>query len=239
MKMFRRLDLQRGLPDRGMDSGTLEALKWLAVVSMTLDHVNRHLLGSAYPTLFLMGRFAMPMFALILAYNLARPGVMANETAVRVLQRLIPFAVVSSLPYMELNLGPIGWRPLNILFTLAAGTACVILLERPTLARQIAAISLFGIAGYLVEYGWVGLGIFLCGWHFFRSPGLFWAIALLSFMLLLRIENGNFWALSVLPAFWLGFYVKIRFPRWRNALYVYYPLHLVVIVALKIMVFGN
>lgn len=135
------------------------------------DHVNRHLLGGAYPFMNQMGRLAMPMFAFILAYNLARPGALANGTALRVLQRLIPFAVVSSLPYMELN--------------------------------------------------------------------LFWAAALIAFMLMLRFDNGNFWAMAALPVFVLGSCLRIPFPRWRNALYYYYPLHLVVIVALKIMVFGN
>jgi len=105
--------------------------------------------------------------------------------------------------------------------------------------RQIASIAVFAAAGALVEYGWAGTGIFVCGWHLFRSPRLFWAIALVAFMLLLWFENANFWALAALPVFWAGYHVSIGSPRWRNALYHYYPLHLVVIVALKIMVFGN
>jgi TraX protein len=234
-----RLDLHRFLPHQGIASGTLEALKWLAVAIMTVDHLNRHLLGSAYPVMMQMGRLAMPLFALILAYNLARPEAFSSGSAMRTLKRLIVFAVLSSLPYMELNLALVGWRPFNILFTLAAGTACVILLERQTLRLQIAAVALFAVAGALVDYGWVGIGIFVCGWHLFRSPRPFWAIALVAFMLLLRIDNHNFWALAALPVFWLGFYVRIGFPRWRNALYYYFPLHLVVIVALNIMVFEN
>jgi hypothetical protein len=113
------------------------------------------------------------------------------------------------------------------------------LLERPTLQRQLAAIALFAIAGALVDFGWVGLGIFISGWHFFRSPKLFWAAALIAFMLMMRFYNANDWAMAALPVFWLGFYVHIKFPRWRNALYYYYPLHLAAIGALKILVFGN
>jgi len=104
---------------------------------------------------------------------------------------------------------------------------------------RVAAIALFAVAGALVDYGWVGLGIFICGWHFFRSPRLFWAAALIAFMLMLRFENANDWAMTALPVFWLGFYVDIQFPRWRNALYYYYPLHLAAIGALKILIFGN
>jgi hypothetical protein len=234
-----RTDLHRLLADQRIASGTLEALKWLAVAFMTADHVNRHLLDFAYPVMYQVGRLAMPLFALILAYNLARPEAFSGGSALRVLQKLSVFAVLSCLPYMELNLAPSGWRPLNILFTLAAGTACVMLLERPTLQRQLAAIALFAGAGALVEYGWVGLGIFICAWHFFRAPRPFWAGALIAFMLMLWFENANFWAMAALPVFWLGFYVHIKFPRWRNALYYYYPLHFAAIGALKILVFGH
>lgn len=236
---MRFLPFRRFQPNKAIESGTLEALKWLAVASMTIDHVNRHLLGGAYIAMMQIGRLAMPMFILILAYNLARPETRSNGTASRVFQRLILFAVLSSLPYMELNLAPIGWRPLNILFTLAAGTAFVILMERPTLVRQFAAIALFGISGALVDYEWAGLGIFVCGWQLFRSPSLFWGASLMAFMVLRGIEDHTQWYLAALPVIGLGFYVRIKLPRWRNALYYYYPIHLVVIIVLKIMIFEN
>ena len=232
-------DLQRFLLRNGIASGTLEALKWLAVALMTADHVNRHLLSFAYPVMYQMGRLAMPLFALILAYNLARPEAFSGGAAMRVLQKLSVFAVLSCLPYMELNHAPNGWQQLNILFALGAGTACVILLERPTPRRQLAAIALFAVAGALVDFGWAGLGIFISGWYFFRSPRLFWAAALIAFMLMLRFGNANDWAMAALPVFWLGFQVHLKFPRWRNALYYYYPLHLAAIGALKILVFGT
>lgn len=233
------LPIHRFRSNKTIEFGTLEALKWLALGSMTIDHVNRHLLGDAYPVMMQVGRLAMPMFCLILAYNLARPEARASGAAVRVLQRIIIFAVPSTLPYMELNFASIGWLPLNIMFTLAAGTAFVILVERPTILRQIAAITLFGIAGGLVDYGWAGIGIFVCSWYLFRSPNLFWAAAMVSFMLLSGIQQGTQWGMVAVPVFFLGFYIRINMPRWRNALYYYYPIHLAVIVVLKIMFFDN
>ena len=41
-----------------LSSGTLEALKWLALLLMTLDHVNKHLLHASVPELFAAGRLA-------------------------------------------------------------------------------------------------------------------------------------------------------------------------------------
>ena len=42
-----------------LSSGTLEALKWLALLLMTLDHVNKHLLHASVPELFAAGRVAL------------------------------------------------------------------------------------------------------------------------------------------------------------------------------------
>ncbi len=217
--------------------GTLEALKWLAVALMTADHINLQLLHLQYPIMFAMGRVSLPLFVFVLAYNLARPEAKANGAALRVLGRLLPVALISCLPYMELNLETFGWCPLNVLFTLAAGTAIVALIEHPTRLRLIAAVLLYAGSGALVDYGWTGVGLFVCCWHLFRSPSLFWAGCSLIFLLLLGCLNHNQWALMVLPVLGLAFMCRLNLPRVRNALYYYYPLHLAAIVVLKIAVF--
>ena len=43
-----------------LSSGTLEALKWLALLLMTLDHVNKHLLHASVPELSAARRLALP-----------------------------------------------------------------------------------------------------------------------------------------------------------------------------------
>ena len=57
-----------------MADGTIEGLKWLALVLMTGDHVNKYLFNATLPVLFEAGRIALPLFVFVLAYNLARPG---------------------------------------------------------------------------------------------------------------------------------------------------------------------
>jgi len=220
-------------------SGTIELLKWLAVLLMTADHVNLHLLQSQYPVMYAMGRVSLPLFVFVLAYNLAQPQAMENGAALRVLERLFPVAVLASLPYMELNLEMFGWRPLNVLFTLAAGTAIVALIERPTRQRQILAVLLYAGSGYMVEYDWTGIGLFVCCWHLFRSPDCFWAVSTAMLLVLLGNINMNQWALAALPVIGLAFVCRLSFPRLRNALYYYYPLHLVAIAALRITVFDR
>lgn len=220
-------------------SGTLELIKWLAVCLMTVDHINLHLLGAKYPVMYAMGRTAFPLFVFVLAYNLAQAPARNSGAALRVLERLLPVAVLSSLPYMELNLATYGWRPLNVLFTLAAGTAVVALLEESTRRRQILAVLLFTASGALVDYGWIGIGLFICCWQLVRSPNYFWTVSSAIFVLLLGDLNGNQWALAALPIMILAFIFRLNIPRIKNALYYYYPIHLCAIAALKISIFDR
>jgi len=52
--------------------GTAEALKWLALVLMVLDHVNKYLYNDALLWVFPIARLSFPLFGFVLAYNLAR-----------------------------------------------------------------------------------------------------------------------------------------------------------------------
>ena len=78
-------------PRLELSSGALEALKWLALLLMTLDHVNKHLLHASVPELFAAGRLALPLFGFVLGYNLARPGALASGGYSRTARRLAVF----------------------------------------------------------------------------------------------------------------------------------------------------
>ena len=91
------------MPDFVLSSGAVEALQWIAVVSMTIDHVNRYLLHGSVSYIFALGRLAMPIFAFTLAYQLARTNAFSNGVHFRVIHRLVFFAVISSIPYAVLN----------------------------------------------------------------------------------------------------------------------------------------
>lgn len=231
-----QLDRFEALPP--LSSGAIESLKWLAVIFMTVDHVNLLLLNAEYPLLYGLGRLALPLFVFVLAYNLAQPRGQEQAVALRVLRRLVPIAVLSTLPYMELTLALFGWRPLNVLFTLAAGTAFVALMAQPTRWRTLVAILLYAVSGALVDYGWTGTGLFVCCWYLFRRPTAFWAASTTIFLLLLCVSNSNLWALAAVPIIGVAFFWRLGVPRLRHALYYYYPLHLAVIANLKIVFFG-
>ena len=115
--------------------GTLEAIKWLAVILMTVDHVNKYLLQERVAALFAAGRVAMPLFVFVLAYNLARPSTEKHRRLQRMAWRLSIAAMAATVPYIALG-GVVGWWPLNILFTLLASVTIIALLERRWTGRH-------------------------------------------------------------------------------------------------------
>lgn len=84
------------------DAG-LDLLKWLAMLSMLVDHL-RYLWPDTHG-LFLVGRLAFPLFCLGIAANLsrARPATLCSEANARYLGWLLAFSLLSELPYRLLS----------------------------------------------------------------------------------------------------------------------------------------
>jgi hypothetical protein len=213
-------------PDRFVVAdGTLEALKWLALGLMALDHANKYLFNEASAVLFDLGRMAMPLFGFVLMYNLARPGALAAGTHLKVMRRLILFGALATPAFAAL----VGWWPLNILFMLLLATGMVWLVELGGAARISLAVLAFVVAGALVEFWWFGVLSCLGAWAFCRQPTAarlaLWAAAIAS----LWIVNRNFAALACLPLVWAASQVGMPLRPHRWAFYGFYPAHLAVI----------
>ena len=216
-------------PPLVLSSGTLEALKWLALLLMTLDHVNKHLLHASVPELFAAGRLALPLFGFVLGYNLARPGALASGGYSRTARRLAIFGTIATIPFIALGGLGWGWWPFNIMATLLVATLCAWLVEVGGTARLAAAAAAFIVGGALVEFWWPGLAVCLLAWAYCRRASwlrlALWIGALAS----LCVINRNLWALAALPLIFAAGQVKINVPRGRLGFYVYYPAHLAVL----------
>ena len=215
-----------------LSSGTLEALKWLALLLMTLDHVNKHLLHASVPELFAAGRLALPLFGFVLGYNLARPGALASGGYSRTARRLAVFGSIATIPFIALGGLGWGWWPFNIMATLLVATLCAWLIEVGGASRLAAAVALFIVGGALVEFWWPGLAACLLAWAYCRRPSwlklALWVGALAS----LYVINRNLWALVALPLIFAAAHVRLSVPRGRLGFYAYYPAHLAVLLGL-------
>ena len=138
------------LPGLVLTDGTLEALKYLALVLMTVDHVDKYLFNGTHPEALAAGRSALPIFALVLAYNLARPYALEQGVLKRTASRLVAFGLLATPAYVALGGLAAGVYPLNVMFTLLVATVAIQLLDG---GRTIAAAATFGVGGCLVEFG--------------------------------------------------------------------------------------
>lgn len=212
-------------------------LKLVAIVSMTIDHVNTiyfqgiHLYATAF------GRLAYPLFAFILAYNYLHHS--SNPRAY--IQRLAFFAVASQPVYIF----ALQVARLNILFTLLFGLLCLYWLKN-TRYRYVPLIILPAVGFYsyfreitLVAFGMRGvLLVYLFGLYLaqrkksylilllfllgilnvveYDYPSLLFALSSLSSLLLIRVSG------RIKPDFATVFRIRMFF-------YFYYPLHLLAI----------
>lgn len=222
------------LPRLAVADGVLDALKWLALILMTGDHVNKYLFNGTKEWLFDGGRIAMPLFVFVLAYNLARPGATICGAYERTVWRLLVVGGLTMPAFVALGGLVAGWWPLNIMFTLAAIAGMLLLIDRDTLSGRVCAVGVFLAAGAMVEFWWSALALGLAVWLYCRQPS--WmaiALAIAAFGGLWHV-NGNPWALAAVPIALGASRANWGLPRLRWFFYGYYPAHLVVLWLIRI-----
>ena len=122
-----------------------DVLKLLAILSMVIDHIGSLLLPNVI-VLRIIGRFAMPAFALLLGYNLAQRGVPPK----RLIIPLIGFGLLAQPVYALASNTTHG----NILFAFALGVMIVAIwrdLESQPMARTVI-VALLATASLFAEY---------------------------------------------------------------------------------------
>lgn len=222
------------LPRLVVADGSIEALKWLALLLMTGDHVNKYLLNGANPLLFDAGRMALPIFCFVLAYNLARSDTLQRGIYTRTMKRLTFFGLAATPAFLALGGLWAGWWPLNVMFTLLAASAVLFLIHQGSRMNVIAAVTVFLVAGTLVEFWWPALSICLAVWWYCRKPSLIALALLIASCAALWFINGNFWALVAIPFVALAAQINLQVPRIKWLFYFYYPIHLSVLWLIRI-----
>lgn len=226
----------------------LDLLKWLAILSMVLDHLRY--VGWSLDVLYVPGRLAFPWFCLAIAANLARkPGV-----AIRLgyLGWMLLFAVLAEVPYRWF-VGPD--EPLNVMPTLALG----LLVANAWQTRQarswllggvalvLAAICreqlMFGLPGVLLPAAcllvlrrslwWAALPGALC------LAGNEWWVILPAARQHNLVAAGG--VLMCLIAPWLGMALlrtcgRLKVPPVRRWAYAIYPIHFLLLLGLRAVI---
>lgn len=217
-----------------VENGTLEALKWLALVLMTGDHVNKYLLHDGQPWLFRLGRLVMPLFGFVLAYNLARPDAAARGVHLRVGTRLALFGLISTPAFLVLGGLLYGWWPVNVMFTLLVTTACAYLFfERPGWHAKLLGLVILIVGGSSVEFWWPAVSMNLAFIAWVKSGRHRWIVAAFVAAFFLGAVNGDQWALASFPIILASPMIRLQLHRVRWAFYVYYPALLYLLLAAR------
>jgi len=220
---LRHLSLKPAISD-----GSLETLKWLALIAMTLDHVNKVIFHATYPLMSDLGRLAMPIFGFVLAYNLARENAFSRNIHSSAIKKMAVIAIIATPFYMQ-TLGAGSLLPLNIMYTLLLVSCIIYIIERGGWYREILAMVLFVYGSMFVDYLWMGVAYCLAAWFYCKYANIWMlAISLVSATSLYYV-NENHLAMLAIPLIYLATRVNISVPRLRWAFYIYYPLHLMLL----------
>src|ERR1022692_1411796 len=220
-----------------MADGSLEAIKWAALVLMVFDHVNKYLYAEKLPAFFKLVATGFQWLAFGLAYNLARPDALARGVHGRMMYRLTLMGLAASPMCIILNgmfVTASAWWPLNILFMLLLVVSLTYLIDRGGAKCYALATALFMLGGAFVEYLWMGVLCCLGAWLFCReaSPSrlLLWFLGTLS----LSVVNGNAWGLAAIPIVLMAGRVALRLPRQTWVFYAFYPAHLLLLLFVRL-----
>ena len=213
-----------------VSSGTIEALKWLGLITMTIDHINRIFLNMTYDSLYSIGRLALPLFAFVFAYNLAQnEGV--SSVYFKYFKRFIFFGLLATPGYIAMRKFE-GLFPLNIMFTLLAAALTIYFYDKEDPNLPMAVFCGL-IGGMLVEFNWAGVVLCVGFWLYCKKPTFAAMLMLLAGYTLLYYSNENNWGLASLPIISLLIPFDLKIPRLRFLFWIYYPAHLSLFVVIK------
>lgn len=229
-------------------------LKYLALAAMLVDHLGAAIFHGV-PELRIIGRIALPLYAWCLVV-----GSVKTRSAWRYGLRLLMTALLSQPLYMmALNH---RWQDLNILFLLLIALVAIEGIRFHRFGSEIWVPALcYALLGYVhVDYGWRGLTFILMLYlargsrsglaAVFLSYALFWGsgssavTALFGYPLSFLQWKGLGTVLSAffrlqgmiwlaLPLVVCRMKTGLRMPRWLG--YALYPMHLMLLMVLKLM----
>jgi hypothetical protein len=208
-----------------------ELVKWVAVALMTADHINKYLFNWTIPGLFEAGRLALPLFAMVIGYNLAQQSITGLQLSSAVYKRLFVFCLISTPIFVMLGGVSSNGLPLNILATLFVGALVFHFIQKQQL-WAVAAVFLVG--GAAVEFWWFGVSVVVAAAWYFSNRTHERLILLIMAIVSLTLVNDNFYAVLAIPLFFAVTKINATLPRLKWVFYGYYPAHLAVLLLVKI-----
>jgi len=205
------------------------ALKVIAVVSMTIDHVAFYVMAGhlgtqdqrLYDVLRGVGRLAFPVFAFLVI-----EGFCHTHNILRYMTVLLIFAIFSEIPWYMLG----QCDSHNVLFTLLLGLIAVYLTDRihkDSWLLFIPSLCVAIIASWInTDYSWHGVGLMTVFYLFKKNSFPYYLIGL-PFLIEYGITGP---CIGILTCLLYNGNRGFIHRKWlKYCFYLYYPLHLITI----------
>ncbi len=208
----------------------LEAAKWVALVSMTIDHYGKIVDPDLLVVTHAIGRISFPLFAGIVGLRIAlAPSIIGSYA-----RRLTFWAAVSQPIFV---LAGRQWSQGNILFTLLLGVVAdvgVVSLHQSRTARAVLLLVPTAVAASYVEFGIAGVAMvpLIARVAASRSHLGLWLIGPVGLLANLVLEPpylsaSDLTALAATPVAVASVSIRRQVPRMPTSFfYAYYPAHL-------------
>lgn len=199
-------------------------LKIIAIIFMTLSHIEYHIGISPY---LYVGQAAFPIFAFLSAY-----GASVTSNINKYIARLLIFGTILQIPLFLM-----GESYINIFITLGLGVSAISVYKNHQYAYLL---PIFAFAYFTdLDYGVYGILIILSA-YIVNYNKLYYSILLVVFQFLWidvfkDFSNYQWYAVLAIPfIFMYNFEPGSR--RFKYLFYVYYPLHVSIIYLISMYV---
>lgn len=198
-------------------------LKYIALLCMLLDHINKILFNNEYYILTLIGRLAYPLFIYLSVYAY----VYYTSDKLRYMMRILAFAWIAQ-PFHMYGFD-LGFAPLNILFSILFGLLTIYLFENKKYFLMLIPI-LFSL---YADYSFLSIILFFATYFYIKNPSNIYLIVLfvVSLASLNLFEYMYFIPFFLLLIFFQNISFKISMNKYF--FYLFYPLHFLFLGVVK------
>ncbi len=214
---------------RNMKGINTFTLKWIAILSMLIDHVGA-ILFPGHLWLRIVGRVSFPIFAYLLV-----EGFVYTSNVKKYMLRLGAFALISEVAYDLAFFGvPLEFTHQNVFFTLFVGVLMLqILVQMPEKWKQMVVVAVLFVVAYFlrIDYGYAGLLMILL-FYALREQRLFKLVAVAAVNVFIMGGVQVYAAFAMIP---IAFHNRTKGPGIKWLFYVFYPAHLILLyLALRV-----
>lgn len=208
------------------------ALKILAILTMTIDHIG-FLLFPQLTWLRAIGRLAFPIFAFQIGI-----GFRNTKNKKKYIVRMLLFAIISQIPYHLALQAAIPGYPIriNIGATLTCGLLALYCLENinKKWLKYVFTTFIILLGTYIhMDYGSLGILMIIVLYYFEIDKifsTIFYIVVVISDCL---IDNSTFSIPQIFALIPMFLYNGKKGKNIKYLFYAYYPLHLIILVLLK------